>query len=415
VNATATLDDLDLTDYTLYKGGFPHDAFSLLRREAPVWRHPENDLLRDAGVRPFWVLSRYDELRRVNRDTETFSSIDGAAIRNTADDRKGKMLITMDGKPHGRLRRLVTGGFTPRMIDGLEKHLRRRTEQMLDAIVPGTEFDFVRDVAEFLPLHVIADIIGIPESERSDVFSATNTILRAFDPEGGVGLQQRLRTERELFSYASTFNRNKRELPADDIWSVLVSSEIVDDEGRLTRLDDHELDLFFLLLAAAGSETTRNAISFGLHSLVEFPDQLERLRGDPELLDTAVEEILRWASPNSYFRKTTTRDVVLDGITIPAGDAVTIWHPSANRDKKIFNDPFVFDVGRSPNPHVAFGGGGPHFCIGAALARRELRVIFRALLDRFAQWEVVGVPQWAVPGPLVTVVCSIDSLRVRFS
>jgi cytochrome P450 len=260
---------------------------------------------------------------------------------------------------------------------------------------------------------VIADIIGIPEAERAPVFEGTNTILRAFDPNGGVGLEQRLATERKLFAYASSFNSAKREAPVDDIWSVLVQAEVVDDDGTPTRLTDHELDLFFFLLAAAGSETTRNAISGGLLALVEHPDQLERLRNDPALVEPAAEEILRWSSPVSYFRRTATRDVALRGETILAGDAVTFWHPSANRDEEAFADPFALDVGRAPNDHLAFGGGGPHFCLGAALARREIRVMFDALIRRFGEWEVTGAPVWATPGLLVTVCCSLDRLDVR--
>ncbi len=408
------LDAIDLSDYALYRHGFPHDVFTTLRREAPVWRHPDTDVLRGGDAGPFWVLSRHDDLRAVNRDTETFTAYDGAQIRDTAENRKGKMLISMDGPPHTRLRRLVSRGFTPRMLDTLEGHLRWRTDRILDdVVVTGGEVDFVRDVAEQLPLHVIADIIGIPEPEREPVFEGTNTILRAFDPNGGVGLEERLATERRLFEYASSFNTAKRERPADDIWSVLVQAEVVDDDGTPTRLTDHELDLFFFLLAAAGSETTRNAISSGLLALVGHPEQLARLRQDPELIDTAVEEILRWSSPVSYFRRTATRDVELRGEQIREGDVVTFWHPSANRDHEVFADPFAFDVGRSPNDHVAFGGGGADFCLGAALARRELRVMFEGLVGRFADWEITAEPVWSTPGVLVTVVCSLDRLHVR--
>jgi len=408
------LDDIDLSDYALYRGGFPHDVFTLLRREAPVWRHPDTDVLRAGDAGPFWVLTRHDDLRRVNRDTETFTAYDGAQIRDTAENRKGKMLISMDGPPHTRLRRLVSRGFTPRMLDTLEDHLRWRTGTILDDVrARDGQVDLVTDLAGLLPLHVIADIIGIPEPERAPVFDGTNTILRAFDPNGGVGLDERLATERRLFEYASAFNAAKRDAPADDIWSELVRAEVVDDDGAPTRLTDHELDLFFFLLAAAGSETTRNAISLGFLALVEHPDQLARLRADPGLLDTAVEEILRWSSPVSYFRRTATRDVEVHDQTIRAGDVVTFWHPSANRDETEFADPFVFDVGRTPNDHVAFGGGGPHFCLGAALARRELRVMFEALIARFDSWEVTGPPEWATPGVLVTVCCSVDRLPVR--
>ncbi len=412
--AVPTLDEIDLSDYTRYRHGFPHDVFTTLRREAPVWKHPDTDVLRAGDAGPFWVLSRHDDLRRVNRDTETFTAYDGAQIRDTAENRKGKMLISMDGKPHTRLRRLVSRGFTPRMLDTLEDHLRWRTERILDAVTTqGGDIDFVRDVAELLPLHVIADIIGIPEGERTPVFDGTNTILRAFDPNGGVGLEERLATERRLFEYASSFNAAKRDAPAHDIWSELVQAEIVDDDGTPTRLTDHELDLFFFLLAAAGSETTRNAISNGFLAFVEHPAQLTRLRADPGLIDTAVEEILRWSSPVSYFRRTATRDVALRGETIHEGDVVTFWHPSANRDEDEFAEPFAFDIGRVPNDHVAFGGGGAHFCLGAALARRELRVMFEGLVARFGDWQVTGAPEWATPGVLVTVVCSLDRLPVR--
>ena len=412
--AGVSLESIDLTDYALYRFGFPHPVFSFLRRAAPVWKHPDTAVLRDAGARPFWVVSRHADLRTVNRDTETFRAYDGAQIRDTAENRKGKMLITMDGAPHTRLRRLVARGFTPKMLDTLETQLRWRTDRILDAVVAdGGEVDFVSEVAELLPLHVIADIIGIPEDERPPVFEGTNAILRAFDPESGIGLDERLVVEQRLFAYASGFNERKRRNPVDDIWSALVQAEVVDDDGTPTRLTEHELDLFFFLLAAAGSETTRNAISDGLLALVEYPAQLERLREDPGLMVTAAEEILRWSSPVSYFRRTAARDVEIGGEAINEGDVVTFWHPSANRDEAVFDDPFTFDVGRTPNDHVSFGGGGPHFCLGAALARREIKLMFEGLVRRFADWTIVGDPRWSTPGALVTVVSSLDHLPVR--
>jgi cytochrome P450 len=415
-----SLNSLDLTDYELYRNGFPHEAFTMLRRTAPVWRHPESPVTREAGIPPFWVLSRHGDLKTVNRDTVTFSAFDGAQIRDTSPERKGKMLITMDGPPHVRLRRLVSRGFTPRMLDTLEAHLRWRTDRILDQVATtasatSAEIDFVKDVAELLPLHVIADIIGIPEAKRASVFDDTNTILRAFDPKGGVGLEKRLEAERRLYDYASGFNEEKRAHPAADIWSALVEAEIVDDDGAPTRLTNHELDLFFFLLAAAGSETTRNAISGGALAFMQHPKQLERLRADPTLIDTAVDEILRWSSPVTYFRRTATRDVEMAGQQIHSGDTVTFWHASANRDETVFEDPFTFDIARTPNEHVAFGGGGPHYCLGATLAKREIRVMFEALLDRFTTWRLTGDPVWAVPGALVTVVCSLDQLPMTLT
>jgi cytochrome P450 len=407
---------LDLTDYELYRRGFPHDVFTTLRHSAPVWRHPESPVTREAGLPPFWVLSRHADLKTVNRDSVAFTAFDGAQIRDTSPERKGKMLITMDGKPHLRLRRLVSRGFTPKMLDTLEGHLRWRSNRILDQIESSSgHVDFVKDVAELLPLHIIADIIGIPENTRPSIFDDTNSILRAFDPKGGVGLEKRLEAERRLYDYASAFNEEKRRSPASDIWSELVEAEIVDDDGTPTRLTNHELDLFFFLLAAAGSETTRNAISGGALAFMQNPDQLDRLRSDRTLIDPAVDEILRWSSPVTYFRRTATRDVEMSGQTIRAGDTVTFWHASANRDEDVFQDPFTFDVGRTPNDHVAFGGGGPHYCLGATLAKREIRVMFEALLDRFGTWRPTGEPVWAVPGALVTVVCSIDQLPMEFS
>jgi cytochrome P450 len=411
---TAALESIDLTDYALYGQGFPHDVFSVLRRQAPVWRHPDTAVLRDAGARPFWVISRHAELRQVNRDGHGFTAFDGAQIRDSDASRKGRMLITMDGVAHNRLRRLVSRGFTPRMLSSLEAHLRWRTERILDEVErrSGT-VDLVADVAELLPLHVIADLIGIPEGERPFVFSSTNTILRAFDPEGGVGLEHRLATEAALFEYATRFNEEKRRRPVDDIWSALVRAEVLDDDGTLTRLSNDELDLFFFLLAAAGSETTRNAISLGVLALIEHPGELARLRSDPSIMETAVEEILRWTSPVSYFRRTATRDVTVAGQRIGRGDVVTFWHPSANRDEDVFDDPFFFDLARTPNDHVAFGGGGAHYCLGANLAKREIKVMLEALVARFSIWGLAGEPSWSVPGALVTVCCSLDHLPIR--
>ena len=325
------------------------------------------------------------------------------------------MLISMDGPPHTRLRRLVSRGFTPKMLDTLESQLRWRTDRILDAVVAtGGEVDFVSDVAELLPLHVIADIIGIPEAERPPVFEGTNAILRAFDPESGIGLEERLAVEQRLFAYASGFNERKRQNPVDDIWSALVQAEVVDDDGTPTRLTEHELDLFFFLLAAAGSETTRNAISDGLLALVEHPAQLARLRDDPELMVTAVEEILRWSSPVSYFRRTATRDVEIGGEAIGEGDVVTFWHPSANRDE--------YGVRRSVHLRR-----GPHAQRPCLVRRRRTALLSRRRARRGARssscsrvssiastdWEVAGEPGWSAPGALVTVVSSLDHLPVR--
>ena len=208
-------------------------------------------------------------------------------------------------------------------------------------------------------------------------------MLRALDPTSDVDPSQRHVVERELFDYAQQLSAYKREHPGDDIWTILTKAEIVSDDGQPTSLSVLELDMFFIILALAGSETTRNAISQGLMALLAHPDQMQALRDDPSLMPSATDEMIRWASPVLYFGRTVTHDVELGGVTIPAGERVVLWYPSGNRDDTVFSDPFRFDVRRSPNPHVSFGGGGPHYCLGANLAKKEVSVLMRLLLDRF--------------------------------
>jgi cytochrome P450 len=254
-------------------------------------------------------------------------------------------------------------------------------------------------------MHVIADIVGIPEDDRPEVFRLTDLILRATDPCQDIPKREQRSAEAALFSYAHALSAEKRKNPTDDVWSILATGE----------LEEFELDLFFMVLTFGGSETTRNALAQGLMVLLDHPDQLAELRQDPSIVPSAVEEILRWSSPVICFGRTVTRDVELGGQQLRAGDRIGLFYPSANRDQKVFADPFRFDIRRSPNPHVAFGGGGVHFCLGASLARNELRVMVGALLRRFNVIEIVGEPVWMSAGPAAAVGVAVQSLPVRLA
>jgi cytochrome P450 len=277
------------------------------------------------------------------------------------------------------------------------------------------ECNFVQEVAYQLPMHMIADIVGIPASDRAWLFDRAHVLLLASDPESYLSLEERAAVQLEIYEYGRQLGAEKRRAPVDDVWTLLTQAEIEQPDGTRTKLSDLELDLFFTVLTIAGSETTRGAISAGLLAFHEHPDELDRLRSDPGLLPSAVEEILRWTSPVTYFKRTATEDVELRGMHIAAGERVVYFFPSANRDEDVFDDPFRFDVGRTPNPQVSFGGGGAHFCLGAHLARREISVLFEELLARVADFEVVGGPEYSVAGIDLPTTFGLKDLPVRLT
>jgi cytochrome P450 len=404
---------LDLTDCDLYRGGFPHPIFARLRREAPVWWHeaPEDFAGADDG---FWVLSRYADVQAANRDTELFTAVDGPSLIDRPEMR-GTMLVSMDGREHNRQRRLISAGFTPRMVGRLEQQMRRWAAVIVGEALERRTCNFVDDVAYRLPMHMIADIVGIPVEDRSWLFRLTNDFLAAGDPASGLSREQQMAIQIEMFEYARKLGQEKRARPQDDVWTVLSTVEIENDDGSRTALSEIELDLFFLLLTVAGSETTRNAISLGLKALVDHPEQLAALRADPGLLDGAVEEILRWSSPVSYFARRATRDTEIRGVRIAAGQRITLWYPSANRDEDVFVDSSRFDIRRTPNEHLAFGGGGPHFCLGANLARREIATLFEELLRRTRRIEVLGEPVYTALGIYNPILVAPKELPVRLA
>jgi cytochrome P450 len=412
-----SIDEVDLTEGRLYSNGVPHDVFTALREAGPVHRHREVDVVGSQfeGRIGFWSVVSHAEIELVNRDWETFSAVDGPGLGPARPQWRNHTLVSMDPPGHIRMRRLINAGFTPRMIGKLDRQITDRTNQVLDAVADRGTCEFVSEVAYRLPMHIISDIVGIPDADRPWVFERTETMTRAMDPALGMTVANRRAAEAELFGYAQELSKAKRVHPADDIWTILTQAEIVGDDGRPTALTTSELDLFFVILGLAGSETTRNAISQGLMALCEHPDQMSLLRSDPSLIGTATDEIIRWSSPVLCFGRTATRDVELGGQAISAGERVVLWYPSGNRDSKMFDNPFGFDVLRRQNFHVSFGGGGPHYCLGANLAKKEVQVMINTLLRRFDDIEVVGPPVWAGAGPSTAVGVFVDQLPVRLA
>lgn len=399
--------DIDLLDHDLYAHGFPHDVFTRLRAEAPVYWQPFDDRLRASQDPGAWVLSKHADVQAANRDDARFSALDGPMLAYVPE-MQGVMLVAMDGKQHTRTRRLISAGFTPRMIGRLEQQCRAWAGQLIDHALELGELDFVREVAFPLPMHMIADIVGIPVEDRDWLFGVTTRLLGVLAADGDVSYGGDLGTQVELFEYAQRLGQRKREQPADDVWTTLST---VDLDGEA--LGETELDMFFMLLTAAGSETTRNALAVGLNALVQHPDQLERLRNDRSLLKGAVDEILRWASPVSYFARRANVDVEIRGVPIKAGDRVTLWYASANRDEDVFPDPFTFDITRTPNPYVSFGGGGPHYCLGANLAKLEINILFDELLNRIDDIEVLAPPVWQYLTVTNPILLATKELHVR--
>jgi cytochrome P450 len=404
--------DVDLVDPAGYRHGFPHDTFAALRDLGAVHHHAPVSIRPDEAPMSFWSVVRHAEVVQVNRDWESFTATDNVMIPPRPAHPRGNILVAMDPPEHTRLRRLISSGFTPRMIGRLEERIVERTARVLDAAGAAGECEFVGDIAYQVPMHVIADIVGIPEADRAWVFTRADTVLRALAPQAAVPADAQWSAIGDLFQYTRELTARKRAQPDDDVWTQIAQAELVDDDGNVTRIDGLELESFFLILTIAGSETTRNALTQGLLALAADPTQVQAIRDDPAVRATAADEIIRWASPVMFFARTATRRVELAGEVIEPGDRVVIWFPSANRDDRAFADPFAFDVRRTPNPHVSFGGGGPHYCLGANLARKEVEVVTAMLLDRF-DVTLTGEPEWRCPGPVHNVGVSIDRLAVR--
>ena len=389
------LSGIDFTDLDNFANGFPHELFAVHRREAPVYWHEPTDNTPDGEG--FWSVATHAETLEVLRDPTNYSSVTGGSrpfggtlLQDLAIS--GQVLNMMDDPRHSQIRRLVSSGLTPRMIGLVEDDLRARARRLLDVVVPGEPFDFVVGIAAELPMQMICILLGVPESERHWLFEA---IEPQFDFGGSrkASLSQISVEEAgsRMYDYGQELIASKRAQPTDDMLSVVVNADI--DDVDAPAMSDVELYLFFSLLFSAGAETTRNAVAGGMLALAEHPEQFQALRQDLDLLPTAIEEVVRWTSPSPSKRRTATRELTLGGQSIEAGQKVQVWEGSANRDASVFDRADEFDIARKRNPHLGFGQG-VHYCLGANLARLELRVLYEELLSRFAAARVVEPVEW---------------------
>jgi cholest-4-en-3-one 26-monooxygenase len=379
------LAEIDLTDGRNFVDRVPHHWFRQLREQAPVYWHPEATAPRGG----FWAVTGYDDCVTVNKDWQRFSSARRSALFGEMDDeqlvQQQMMMLNMDPTMHTRYRRLVNHGFTPRMVRDLEQKIVGYADGIIDAVCERGTADFVEEISAELPLLVIAELLGVPQEDRRMVFDWSNRMIGNEDPEFQIEGADVGEAAVAVFSYAEELAAKRRLEPRQDLVSVLLEGEV---EGE--KLDQLELDLFFLLLIVAGNETTRNLMSGAMHAFFDHPEQWALLCQDRSLLPGAVEEMLRYVTPVMHFRRTATANTELGGQEMQEGDKVVFWHTSANRDDKAFDHSDGFDIRRSPNNHIAFGGGGPHFCLGANLARMEIMVMFDRLLERIPDIRLDG-------------------------
>jgi cytochrome P450 len=404
-----SVDEIDLSDAAVWMGPDREAFFAKLRAERPVSKQrglpfydpnlADPQLLAEARAQglptpdavEWWAVTDHEHVMTVSRHPELFASGRGGTnigdIPQEIAEFLGSM-INMDAPQHTKLRMVVNRGFTPRQVAKIEQSVRDRAREIVDRISEKGEVNFVEEVAAALPLQIICDMMGIPPEDERQIFEWTNTILGVGDPEYVSSMEDLMGAGFGLFQYGLQLAEERLSNPRDDITSTLMQAEV--DGERLTA---SELGSFFVLLVVAGNETTRTAVSHGLLELTRHPDQKQLWLDDLEgVSPTAVEEIVRWATPVIHFRRTATADTELGGQQIREGDKVVMLYNSANRDAKVFDDPFRFDVRRDPNDHVGFGAGGPHFCLGANLARREIRVMFEELLSRLPDIEASSEP-----------------------
>jgi len=389
------LAEVDLSDADFWSAGSEHReaAFATLRREAPVRFFREFPIEGFAAGPGYWALTRYDDIVEASRRPELFRSGQGTNIVDLPVEIAeffGSM-INMDDPKHARLRGIVQKGFTPRMVARVEGYVRDKARALVDRALrehPDGRCDFVQAFAAPLPLQIICEMMGIPAEDEQQIFNWTNVILGAGDPDYGGTFEHLMTTSFEIYAYAQALGEDRLANPRDDITSALMHAEL--DGDRLTA---QEFGSFFILLVVAGNETTRNAISHGMKALTDHPDQRRAWWDDFEAgTRNAVEELVRWATPVIHFRRTATADTKIRGVPIRAGDKVVYWYNSANRDEEHFDRPLALDLRRYPNNHLGFGAGGPHFCLGASLARREIAVMFDEIRRRLPNLEVTGAP-----------------------
>jgi cholest-4-en-3-one 26-monooxygenase len=369
----------------VFRRGEHDEVLSRLRAEDPVHWYDDGD------SHPYWCLTKHGDVQMANRDVDAFTVTGGFTLIDADSDplrggMMGEMLPGMGPDRHTRYRRIVNRGFTPRTLRLLEDHLAYKAKLIVDGVAGRDDFEFVENVASQLPLQAICELVGVAEDDRNKIVEWSKVMTGIDDPN--VSDQEAgMIASAEMIAYADELRIDRLSMPREDIITKLTNAQVGEDA-----LSESEFGMFFILLVVAGNETTRNATAHGMRALLDNPDQLALLQADPsqQKIERAIEEILRWSSPVQYFRRTATRDIELRGKKIREGDWVVLWYASANRDEEAFSDPFTFDVTRWPNDHVTFGGGGPHFCLGANLARLELRLIFSELLMRLPDLELAG-------------------------
>ena len=386
------IDEIDFGNMELWGRTDWDGMYAKLRHERPVSWHTEPEIEGLGAPGPgFWSLTRYDHIQHASRHPDVFISAKGTNIPDFPPEVYEFLgsMINMDPPRHTRFRLLVNRGFTPHQVASLEQSVHDRARAIVDSVCEKGECDFVEEIASALPLQIICDMMGIPASEYRSVFDKTNVVLGASDPEYGGLITDAFTAAHDLWTYAQELRADRVKDPRDDITTKIALAE-VDGEG----LTPEEFGSFFVLLVVAGNETTRNAISHAMLALTDYPEQRRIWLDDFEgVADTAVEEIIRWSTPVIHFRRTcAATDTEIGGQAIKEGEKVVLWYNSANRDETVFDEPYAFDVRRDPNEHLGFGGGGPHFCLGAHLARREIRVMFDELLHRLPDIEVSGEP-----------------------
>lgn len=381
----------DFTDPEVLLRGIPMTEFAHLRKTAPIWWNEQGESIFDDGG--YWVVTRHEDIKAISRNGDLWSTnAKGAVMRLpdgvTADqlDLTKALLINHDAPEHTRLRKLVSRLFTPRSVAALEEKLAVAAREIVAAAAQKDSGNFVDDVAMGLPLLAIADLIGVPEEDREKIFHWSNSIMNTDDPDFD---SDPTVANAELMGYAYTMAEQRRKCPADDIVTRLVQADMGDGAGE--SITEVEFAFFVILLAVAGNETTRNAMTHGMNAFFDNPDQWELFKR--ERPDTAIEEIIRWATPVHCFQRTATADTELGGVTIGKGQRVGLFYSSANYDEDVFENPFQFDILRNPNPHLAFGGNGAHFCIGANLARMEIKLMFHEIANQIPDISKLAEPQ----------------------
>ena len=371
-----------------YVKGFPHEYFAYLRRENPIFHWDEHP----TWERGFWNVTRFEDTQQVSRNWEDYKSSPHPFLEETrGSENEGTMpglLISLDPPDHNKMRKLVNKGFTPKRVEDLTVRIQEHVDRIIDSVADGTSCDMVSDVAVELPLQVIADLVGVPTEDRHQIFEWTE-ITFGFDQAHSQ--EERRDAMMQMYMYAEGMCEIRKNEKHDDLIGLLMEAEV--DNHALTQ---QEIDVFFMLLQNAGSETTRNLLTTGTMALLNNPDQMELLKKNPSLIPSAVEEMLRLAAPVMQFKRTAVRDTMVGSQKIEEGEVVVMWYPSANRDEAEFKNSNKLDVGRNPNNHVSFGAGGPHFCLGASLARLEARLMFESILARFEDLEAM-TPEAELP------------------